>query len=124
MPPVKPVAAAPAPKPALPSKPPAPPAAEPATPAADTVAAPATTKPSERQVTLEFEDESWVEIRDGNGKVILWQLNLPGTRQVVSGRPPLSFVIGNAHGVRLTYDDRPVDLAPYTRTDVARMTLE
>jgi cytoskeleton protein RodZ len=65
-----------------------------------------------------------VEIRDRDGKLIHWQLNLPGTRQVVSGRPPLSFVIGNAHGVRLTYGDRPVDLAPYTRTDVARMTLE
>jgi cytoskeleton protein RodZ len=75
-------------------------------------------------VTLEFEDESWVEIRDRDGKVILWQLNLPGTRQVLSGRPPLSFVIGNAHGVRLTYDDQPVNLGPYTRTDVARMTLE
>jgi cytoskeleton protein RodZ len=88
------------------------------------VTPPAPPKSGERQVTLLFEDESWVEIRDRDGKVILWQLNLPGTRQVVSGRPPLSFVIGNAHGVRLTYDDRAVDLAPYTRTDVARMTLE
>jgi cytoskeleton protein RodZ len=88
------------------------------------VAASAGPKPGERQVMLEFEDESWVEIRDRDGRVILWQLNLRGTRQVVSGRPPLSFVIGNAHGVRLTYDDRPVDLAPHTRTDVARMTLE
>jgi len=117
-PPVQPVAAAPAPKPAPP------PASQPATPAPDVVAASAGGKPGERQVMLEFEDESWVEIRDRDGKVILWQLNLPGTRQVVSGRPPLSFVIGNAHGVRLTYDDRPVNLAPYTRTDVARMTLE
>jgi cytoskeleton protein RodZ len=117
-PPAKPVAAAPAARRAPP------PAPEPATPAPDAGAALASDKPAERQVTLEFEDESWVEIRDRDGKVILWQLNLPGTRQVLSGRPPLSFVIGNAHGVRLTYGDRPVDLAPYTRTDVARMTLE
>jgi hypothetical protein len=33
-------------------------------------------------------------------------------------------VIGNAHGVRLTYDDRAVDLERHTKTDVARMTLE
>jgi cytoskeleton protein RodZ len=116
--PVQPVAAAPQAKPALPAAP------QPATPARDGVAASAGPKPGERQVMLEFEDESWVEIRDRDGRVILWQLNLRGTRQVVSGRPPLSFVIGNAHGVRLTYDDRPVDLAPHTRTDVARMTLE
>ena len=117
-PPVKPIAVAPA------ARPTPPPATERATPAPDAGAAAVREKPGERQVTLVFEDESWVEIRDRDGKVILWQLNLPGTRQVVSGRPPLSFVIGNAHGVRLTYDDRPVDLAPYTRTDVARMTLE
>jgi cytoskeleton protein RodZ len=117
-PPVQPVVAALAPKPAPE------PASKPATPASAAVTPPAPPKSGERQVTLLFEDESWVEIRDRDGKVILWQLNLPGTRQVVSGRPPLSFVIGNAHGVRLTYDDRAVDLAPYTRTDVARMTLE
>jgi len=80
--------------------------------------------PAERRVTLEFEDESWVEIRDRDGKLILFQLNLPGTRQVVRGLPPLSFVIGNAHGVRLTYDDRAVDLERHTKTDVARLTLE
>lgn len=81
-------------------------------------------KPEERQVTLEFEDESWVEVRDRDGKLLLYQLNQPGTSQVVRGLPPLSFVIGNAHGVRLTYDDRPVDLEQHTKTDVARLTLE
>ena len=117
-PPVQPVAAAPALKPSPP------PPSQLAAPPPDVVASSAGGNPGERQVTLEFTDESWVEIRDRDGKVILWQLNLPGTRKVVSGRPPLSFVIGNAHGVRLTYDDRSVDLAPHTRTDVARMTLE
>jgi len=82
------------------------------------------TNPAERRVTLEFEDESWVEIRDRDGKLLLFQLNPPGTRQVVRGLPPLSFVIGNAHGVRLTYNDRAVDLAGHTKTDVARLTLE
>lgn len=91
-------------------------------PAKSAVAAPA--NPAERRVTLEFEDESWVEIRDRDGKLLLFQLNLPGTRQVVRGLPPLSFVIGNAHGVRLTYNDRAVDLEGHTKTDVARLTLE
>jgi cytoskeleton protein RodZ len=94
-----------------------PPQAEPAAP-------PPPREPAQRQATLVFEDESWVEVRDRDGKVLLFQLNPPGTRQVVSGRPPLSFVIGNAHGVRLTYDDRTVDLEHHTKTDVARLTLE
>lgn len=106
------------------------PETEPATmPSADSPAPqvappPAQVNPNEKQATLVFEDESWVEIRDRSGKVIHWQLNPAGTRQVVRGTPPMSFVIGNAHGVRLTFDERPVDLAPYTRTDVARLTLK
>ena len=32
-------------------------------------------------------------------------------------------MIGNASNVRITYDDKPIDLAPHTRQDVARFTL-
>jgi len=32
--------------------------------------------------------------------------------------------VGNAHGVKLTYQDKAVDLSPHTRVDVARITLE
>jgi cytoskeleton protein RodZ len=81
-------------------------------------------QPGERRVQLIFDDESWVEIRDGNGVTIFSQLNRAGTRRLVTGLPPLTLVVGNAHGVRLTYDDRPVDLARHTKVDVARLTLE
>ena len=56
--------------------------------------------------------------------MIFSQLNRRGTEERVTGTPPLSLVVGNAHGVRLTYDDQPVDLAPHTKVDVARLTLE
>lgn len=78
----------------------------------------------ERQVRLDFRDESWVEIRDRNERVIFSQLNRPGTQQLVHGLPPFSIVVGNAQGVRLTYDDRPVDLALHTKIDVARLILQ
>ena len=78
----------------------------------------------EREVKLAFNEECWVEIRDRNERVIFSQLNRPGTRQSVSGLPPFSVVVGNAHGVQLTYDDKPVDLAPHTRVDVARLILQ
>lgn len=80
--------------------------------------------PGERQVHLVFEQESWVEIRDREERVIFSQLNQPGTQQYVSGLPPFSVVVGNAHGVRMTFDEKPVDLARHTRTDVARLTLQ
>jgi cytoskeleton protein RodZ len=52
------------------------------------------------------------------------QLNPAGSERVVEGRPPFSVVIGNAHHVRITYDDRPVDLTPHIRVEVARFTLD
>ena len=81
-------------------------------------------RPGERQVRMNFNDESWVEIRDRSERVIFSQLNRPGTQQSVQGYPPFSVVVGNAHGVRMTYDDKPVDLAPHTKIDVARLILQ
>lgn len=88
---------------------------------------PEVTKPArrgEREVRLAFSQECWVEIRDRNERVIFSQLNRPGTQQSVSGLPPFSVVVGNAQGVELTYDDKPVDLAPHTKVDVARLILQ
>ncbi len=75
-------------------------------------------------VRMIFEQESWVEIKDRSGSTIFGQLNPAGSRRRASGEPPLSIVIGNAAGVRLSYNDEEVDLAPHTRVDVARLTLE
>lgn len=78
----------------------------------------------EQVVRLRFSRESWVEIRDRNGRKIFSQLNSPGTEQVVSGLPPLSLIVGNANGVQLTHNEQPVNLGPHTKIDVARLTLE
>lgn len=80
-------------------------------------------RPGERMVRLEFTEECWVEIRDRNGRVVFSQLNRPGTVRHVSGVPPLAVVVGNAHGVRMSYEGEPVDLARHTKIDVARLTL-
>ena len=79
--------------------------------------------PGERQVRMVFDQASWVEIRDRSGKTIFSQMNPPGTEQRVSGRPPFTVIVGNAHGVRLIYDERPVNLSLHTKVDVARLTL-
>jgi cytoskeleton protein RodZ len=78
----------------------------------------------EREVRFVFDEESWVEVRDRNDRVIFYQLNASGTARRVSGLPPLTIVVGNAHGVRMTYAGQPVDLARHTKIDVARLTLE
>lgn len=79
---------------------------------------------SAKRIELDFNRESWVEIRDAEGRIVFSQLNPPGTRRKVEGVAPFSLVIGNAHGVKLRYNESDVDLAPFTRTDVARLTLD
>lgn len=76
------------------------------------------------QLQFRFARDAWVEIRDGEGRVIFSQLNPAGATREIRGRPPLQLVVGNASGVELSYRGTPVDLSPYTRTDVARLTLE
>jgi cytoskeleton protein RodZ len=77
------------------------------------------------ELRFTFAKESWVQVRERSGKTIFTRLNPAGSEQRVSGKPPLMLVIGNAHGVQLIYNERPVDLEPYiVRDDVARFTLE
>jgi len=80
--------------------------------------------PGAKRIVMKFDNESWVEIRNRDGKVLTSQLNPRGTEQVVEGRPPFSLIIGNAQYVRLSYDDRPIDLAPHVKVEVARFTLD
>jgi cytoskeleton protein RodZ len=77
----------------------------------------------EGRIRLEFDRESWVEIRDRDGKTLMSQLNPAGSRRVVIGQRPLSLVIGSGAAVRLTYNDKPIDLKPYIQIEVARLTL-
>ena len=75
-------------------------------------------------IKMAFSQDAWVEIRDKDKKIIFSRLNPGGTEQIVRGDPPFSIVIGNAANVRITYNEKPVDLAPYIRVNVARLTLE
>lgn len=77
-------------------------------------------------IQLVFEGESWTEVRDGKDQLLLSSVNPPGTEQSLHGAPPYSLVIGNAADVKLVYNGKPVDLAPYTNLygGTARLTLE
>ncbi|MGQ0655771.1 MAG: helix-turn-helix domain-containing protein [Betaproteobacteria bacterium] len=80
--------------------------------------------PGGRRLVLRAEQEAWIQVKDGADRLLISSLNPAGTERVVYGRPPFSLVIGNAHHVRLLYDDRPIDLNPYVKVEVARFTLK
>lgn len=68
--------------------------------------------------------ETWVSVKDKSGKEIYNKIVFPGSRQTLEAEPPLDVVFGNAAGANLTVDGKPVDLAPHTRVNVARLKLE
>ncbi|MBT9539621.1 RodZ domain-containing protein [Thiobacillus sp.] len=73
---------------------------------------------------LEFGADSWTEIKDASGNMLLRKLNTAGSSVDVSGTPPFNLVIGNAAQAKLTYNGRPIDLKPFVDVTVARFTLE
>ncbi len=76
------------------------------------------------RIVLQFQRDSWVEIKQGDGRIIMSQMNRSGSEQELGGNPPFHVVIGNAPNVRLVYNGQTVDLRPHFKVDVARLTLE
>lgn len=79
-----------------------------------------------RGATLQFrfDEDAWVEVRDRDGRRLLSKLSAKGSEETLTGQGPFSLVIGNAAHVHLTYNGKPVDLAPHVKVNVARLTLE
>lgn len=75
------------------------------------------------RLVVRTDGEAWIEIKDSADRMLVSSLNPPGSERVVRGKPPYSLVIGNAANVTVLYDDKPIDLAPHTRQDVARLTV-
>jgi cytoskeleton protein RodZ len=92
-----------------------------AVPATTTVQAGVIGKPALRFVA---DKDSWIEVRDRSDAVIFSQRIAAGAEQLVDGSVPLSLVIGYAPGVKLYWRGQVVDLAPYTKGDIARLVLE
>jgi cytoskeleton protein RodZ len=76
------------------------------------------------RIVFRFDGEAWIEVTDGAGRLLASSLNQAGTQRVLQGKPPFSLVIGNASHVKLSYNERDVDLQPHVKVEVARLTLK
>jgi len=77
------------------------------------------------RLVLRFDQEAWAEVTDGAGRQLVSSLHAAGTERVVrGGTPPYTIVIGNASHVKVSYNNREVDLQPYVKVEVARFTLK
>ena len=87
-------------------------------------AARAAAPPARGQLTLAFRGTSWLEVRDRTGTVVLSMTGAAGTTHDVAVSPPGELVLGNAAAVDATWRGKSVDLASYTKQNVARVRLE
>jgi len=69
------------------------------------------------QLSMRFAAESWVEVYDAGGRRLLQGLIEGGSTRTASGAPPLRVVLGNAAGVELRFNGRPVPFAGLVRHD-------
>jgi len=129
-----PAATAAAPTPATPAAPvaqtPAAPVQTPATPAPAAPVAPAISPPTapaliagDGRVQITFIADCWTQVTDGNGKVLFSGLKRKGDTLDQGGKPPLTLRLGFARGAQVAYNGQPVDVAPFTSGETARLKL-
>lgn len=76
-------------------------------------------------VELRFSGDTWYEVRDRNGKVVLGGTAKAGDVVAGAGAAPYKLVIGNVKGVEsVRRNGAPVDFKSADRNNVARMTLQ
>jgi cytoskeleton protein RodZ len=74
-------------------------------------------------LVLRATEDSWVEIRDASGAVLLSRALAAGEAVGLDGTAPFKLKIGNAAGTQVVFRNQPVDLAASTRENVARLVL-
>lgn len=78
----------------------------------------------EHALRLEFEEDAWVEIKDGTEKILISRMHTAGSLVRVTGKSPMLVIIGNARAVRMFDNGKKVNLARYTSAEVARVKLK
>jgi cytoskeleton protein RodZ len=87
-------------------------AGSPPSAAAAPTAAPIALQPGQVNLQLKFAADSWVEVFDGSGKAVLYDLGKAGTERTLTATAPLSVTIGNAASVAVTVNGRVLPALP------------
>ncbi|AIG05008.1 putative DNA-binding protein [Pseudomonas fluorescens] len=105
----------------------APAAPSPVTPVAPTAAAPVAQAPAsmagDGRLQITYVADCWTQVTDGNGKVLFSALKRKGDTLEQVGKPPLTLRLGFARGAQVAYNGQPVDVAPFTSGETARLKL-
>lgn len=80
-------------------------------------------RPPEPALSLQFEGDSWVEIRGANGQVLESGLLKAGDLRSFEAGEVAAVKLGNAPAVRVLHEGQVQDLGPYLRASVARFAV-
>jgi len=78
---------------------------------------------SDNVIELSFQEDSWADIRDANGKRLLYRMARAGSSHSLSGKPPFKVLLGNAKTISFRYNNSDVDLTSYLKGKVAKFSL-
>ena len=67
---------------------------------------------------------SWIEVTDASGRALVARLVRAGETLDLEGAAPFRVRIGNASATRVSFRGQPMELAAYTRDNVARLELK
>jgi len=87
------------------------------------VPVPVLVTPGTAALALKVSADSWVEIVDGRGQVLLSRLLKPGDSPELSGLPPFKVKVGNVSATELSLRGNKVDLLALSKDNVARTEL-
>ncbi len=87
-------------------------ATTPAAAATDPASPPPALQPGQVSLQLRFNADSWVEVFDGAGRAVIYDLGKAGSERTVTGTAPLSVTIGNIGAVTVAINGRPVAVPP------------
>jgi cytoskeleton protein RodZ len=68
--------------------------------------------------------QSWVEVVDARGQALISRVIEPGENVGLDGVMPMKVKIGNAKVTKVVFKGQPLELATYTRENVARFELK
>ena len=75
-------------------------------------------------IELDLSQDSWVQIQDNTGAVLLQGLYTAGTARKIQGEAPFQVFLGNAPGVTVQFNGKPFDSSSYVRSNnTARFAL-
>ncbi|PTU75264.1 helix-turn-helix domain-containing protein [Pseudomonas mangrovi] len=74
-------------------------------------------------VEVVFSDTCWVQVKDADGKILAGGLKRKGESLRVVGKAPLELRLGVARAASVSYNGSPVDIAPFTSNETARLSL-